>query len=273
MKLAGLHSNAVDYPKSGQPVALNSIPRLKSRIKPDWNAPETVDISSGNFYESTRAIGRLFRAIDLPIEHHRSERRPHRKRAQVQHRNRELEGLQDSLGNFNLADAREDDLFSVVENHVQEFIDTNWTRDEDEAASVSQLFDRYALELHGICASSSLSHTRSALISEEEAIVGTIAQKSSQPRKRKDMMAKLREDTDVLVRGIREGLAEGASTTYLERAWMAWELSVTKTREKEFGAQSFGWVALGAIFDAIRELKESDDNRICKETLFGTDSE
>lgn len=168
--------------------------------------------------------------------------------------------MQDSLGNFNLADAWEDYLFSVVETHVQDFIDINWTRDEAEEASVSQLFKRYASELHGICASSSLSRTRSALISEEEAIVGTIAQKSSQPRKRKDMMAKLREDTDVLVRGIREGLGEGASTTYLERAWMAWELSVTQTRIKEFGAQSFGWVALGAIFDAIRELKESDDN-------------
>ncbi|KIM48044.1 hypothetical protein M413DRAFT_22601 [Hebeloma cylindrosporum] len=256
MKLANLHSNAVDYPKSGQPVALNSIPGLKSRVKPDWNAPETVDISSGNFYESTRAIGRLFRAIDLPIEQRRSERHPYKKRAQVQDRN-QLESLEDALLNFNLADAREDYLFSVVEVHVQEFIDTNWTRDEDEVASVSQLFTRYASELHGICASSSLSHTRSALISEEEAIIGTIAQKSSQPRKRKDMMAKLREATDVLVRGIKEQLGEGA---YLERAWMAWELSITQTQRKEFGAQSFGWIALGAIFDAIRELRESDDN-------------
>jgi len=257
MKLANLHSNAVDYPKSGQPVALNSIPRLKSRIKPDWNAPETVDISSGNFYESTRAIGRLFRAIDLPIEHGSD---PHRKRVQVQNHNRQLEGLEDALNNFNLADAREDYLFAVVEVYVREFIDTNWTHDQEEVASVSQLFTRYASELRGICASSNLSHTRSALISEEEAMVGTIAQKSSQPRKRKDMMAKLRESTDVLVRGIREELGEGVSTAYLKRAWMAWELSITQTQRKEFGAQSFGWVALGAIFDAIRELKESDDN-------------
>lgn len=258
MKLANLHSNAVDYPKSGQPVALNTIPKPKSRIRPDWNAPETVDMSSGNFYESTRAIGRLFRAIDLPIEQHSSERHPRRKRGQAQNRNRKFEGLEDALSDLNLADAREDDLFSILETHVQEFIDTDWDRDEDEVASVEQLFTRYASEMHGICASSSLSHTRSALISEEEAIVGTIAQKSSQPRKRKDMMAKLREKTDILVRGIREGLGEGVSTTYLERAWMAWELSVT--RRKDFGAQSFGWVALGAIFDAIRELKESDDD-------------
>jgi hypothetical protein len=76
------------------------------------------------------------------------------------------------------------------------------------------------------------------------------------------MMAKLRESTDVLVRGIREGLRGDVDVeveAYLERAWMAWELSVRQTQRKEFGAQSFGWVALGAIFDAIREIESSDD--------------
>jgi len=263
MKLANLHSNAVDYPKSGQPVPVASIPRLKSGIKPDWNAPETVDISSGNFYESKRAIGRLFRAIDLPIEQHRSDLHSRRRRAQGRGRNRAVEDLEDTFSNFNLADAREDDLFSVVEDHVQEFIDTGRTRDEADVAFILQLFTRYASELRGICASSSLSHARSARISEEEAIIGTIAQKSSQPRKRKDMMAKLRESTDVLVRGIREELigdVDVQAYRYLERAWMAWEISVTQTRRKEFGAQSFGWVALGAIFDAVREIEASDDH-------------
>jgi hypothetical protein len=75
------------------------------------------------------------------------------------------------------------------------------------------------------------------------------------------MMAKLREKTDVLVRGIREELAgETGVEEYLERAWKAWELSVTQTQPKEFGAQSFGWVALGAIFDAIREIEGLDDH-------------
>jgi len=75
------------------------------------------------------------------------------------------------------------------------------------------------------------------------------------------MMAKLRQSTDVLVRGIREELAGDIDVEeYLGRAWMAWELSVTQTGRDDFGAQSFGWIALGAIFDAIREIEGLDDH-------------
>ena len=67
MTLAQLHSDAVDYPKSSTPVPLQKIPRLKSKTKPDWNQPETMnDSRSADYYESQRAIGRLFRAIELP---------------------------------------------------------------------------------------------------------------------------------------------------------------------------------------------------------------
>lgn len=58
LMLAQLHSDAVDYPKSGQPVPLNKIPRLKFRAKPDWNAPETLGRESDKFYNSNKAIGR-----------------------------------------------------------------------------------------------------------------------------------------------------------------------------------------------------------------------
>jgi RNA-dependent RNA polymerase len=66
-KLCQIHSDAVDYPKSGTPVALNRVPKPRSDHKPDWHAPETVNLDgSYNFYESKKAIGQLFRAIDLP---------------------------------------------------------------------------------------------------------------------------------------------------------------------------------------------------------------
>jgi RNA-dependent RNA polymerase len=57
-QLAQVHSDAVDYPKSGQPVAHTSIPRPEIKVKPDWHAPETVVRTAGKYYESTRAIGR-----------------------------------------------------------------------------------------------------------------------------------------------------------------------------------------------------------------------
>src|SRR5205807_6022022 len=62
--LAQLHSNAVDYPKSGRPVQLEHIPKVDPG-KPDFMAPETANINSDEYYKSQRALGHLFRAIDL----------------------------------------------------------------------------------------------------------------------------------------------------------------------------------------------------------------
>jgi RNA-dependent RNA polymerase len=67
MTLAQLHSDAVDYPKGATPVPLEKIPKLKFKARPDWNRPEIMnDSKSADYYESPRAIGRLFRAIELP---------------------------------------------------------------------------------------------------------------------------------------------------------------------------------------------------------------
>jgi RNA dependent RNA polymerase len=74
MTLATLHSDAVDYPKSGQPVSIKKIPKLKFPEKPDWNAPETIASASSRFYKSRTALGRLFRAIKLPAVQRRTRR-------------------------------------------------------------------------------------------------------------------------------------------------------------------------------------------------------
>jgi hypothetical protein len=68
--LAQIHSNAVDYPKSGQPVQHTEIPKIKIKIRPDWHAPETISDITGKFYESTRAIGRyVTRMIECSHTH------------------------------------------------------------------------------------------------------------------------------------------------------------------------------------------------------------
>jgi hypothetical protein len=124
-----------------------------------------------------------------------------------------------------------------------------------------QLFNRYASELWTICTTYTLSLSRSAALTEEEAMIGTIVAKCSQSRKRKDMMTKLREQTNLLVTSIREELMrddDGQLEDSLMRAWLAWELSTIDA----FGAQSFGWIALGGIFEAIKEIEERDGGSI-----------
>lgn len=255
IELANLHSDAVDYPKSGQPVALDKIPKLKHRMKPDWNAPETINPDSGNFYPSQRAIGRLFRAIELPADHQIRDQ-PRRQRRTARRNNRRAAETLPDLTDLNLGD--DDPLLIAVEERVGDFIDPEEPWVEEMWNYTNDLFSRYSSELQMICAANTLSHARTAHLSEEEAIIGTIIQKSSQPRKRKDLMSKLREQTDVLIRGIREEWSPEDDDTpledCLEKVWLAWNLSLSKG--KVFGAQSFGWVALGAIFEVIRQIEE-----------------
>jgi len=246
-----LHSKAVDYPKSGQPVPLNDLPKLPKKRKPDWNAPETVHADNENFYRSERAIGKLFRAIDLPIEQQANLGRRRRRRRDGR------TGLEEGMDNLGFTDQRQTYLFEMVQDKVNEMIYTDAEPNEEHVLAIDRLFSRYVEELKAICIANTLSHLQSTHLSEAEAVIGTIAQKTSQPRKRKEMMSKVRDGTDRLVRGIREALTGEDNVNAedsLMMAWMAWNFSISKGNI--FGAKSFGWVALGAIFEAIKEIED-----------------
>ncbi|KAG6911837.1 hypothetical protein DXG01_000084 [Tephrocybe rancida] len=250
LELSNLHSDAVDYPKSGNPVALDRIPKLSLPEKPDWNAPETVNADSGRYYESTRAIGRLFRDITLPanVNPRRRPRRPRRKET--------MDELSTAMNDLSTGNDDDDAVHTVIRERINEFIDMS-TPSSAQLEQIQTLFQRYVSELGSICTNYSLSYSRP--LTEEEAVIGTIVQKTSQPRLRQDMTAKLRERTDILVRSIREELVgsddDASSEEYLERAWQAWELSILE--RSSFGGESFGWMALGAIFEAIKEIEDA----------------
>lgn len=151
-------------------------------------------------------------------------------------------------------------LFRAIHERVNEFIDTESSWAEEEIESVQELFTKYSSELRAICVANTLSHARGAQLSEEEAVIGTIIQKSSQPRKRADAMATLRESTDLLVRGIREYLSGDEDTDHFEHLYRAWlGLKLAFAHKKTFGAQSFAWITLGAVFEAIREIEDDEE--------------
>ena len=69
-------------------------------------------------------------------------------------------------------------------------------------------------------------------------------------------MANLREQTSVLVKETKQRLEGEESATNgesLYRAWAAW--MVSRSEETSFGAKSFGWIALGEIFENIRAVE------------------
>ena len=253
MMLSALHSDAVDYPKSGQPVPLDKIPRYKFRVKPDWNAPETV-VDTKKFYQSTRAIGRLYREIRLPAVGEAREAQ----RAQRTHLSDQAT-LDDMLNAFRQpTDYEANDLLQEVALRVQEHINVG-RYDDDVVAEIWEMYTRYVSELRTICADHTLSYAKNAMLSEEEVMVGTIVAQCSQPRRRRDLMSQMREQATALVDGVRSDLSGEEGTLpekSLERAWVAFRLA--EIEEDTFGARSLAWIAMGETFEAIRVIEESE---------------
>ena len=94
------------------------------------------------------------------------------------------------------------------------------------------------------------------MLTEEEAVVGTIVAKTSNPRLRADTMWKLREQMDLQVKSVRNEVIseEDEFKTRLKKAWALWR--VTQEEGELMGARSLGLIALGVIFDTIREHEE-----------------
>ncbi|KZT06877.1 RdRP-domain-containing protein [Laetiporus sulphureus 93-53] len=259
LRLAQLHSDAVDYPKSGNPVPLDRIPQLKFRAKPDWNAPETLVRESPRYYESNRAIGRLFREIELPALRTATKA----SRAQRRHLKDGQEfDLADIVQEFQSYEPREDNYVQLtVEHRISEYIPIPEDVDVEESLieTMWELFRSYSAQLRTICADHTLSYSRDAMLTEEEAVVGTIVARSSQPRRRKDMMSQLREQTASLVESVRAGISgddDTPSEESLLRAWIAYKVALIQ--DDYFGARSFAWIALGEAFDAIKDIEQED---------------
>jgi RNA-dependent RNA polymerase len=256
IKLCQIHSNAVDYAKSGTPVALDTVPKPKSNNKPDWHAPETVDLNvTTEFYPSRKAIGELFRAITLPeVQTRGRDARQTRKRVRDDAPDPEAD-LDEVFAALCMEDRRGDLLEVVVEDRVAEFIRIDPSSKFVKLAIES--LSRYSMELQGICTYNAIQRGKDAMLSEEEAVIGTIVAKCPQRRRRKDAIAQLREQTGYLVKDIRDGLEGDDNTSqyeWLETAWAAWKVS--RHFKDRFGAHSYGWIALGEVFDAMKAIDQ-----------------
>jgi hypothetical protein len=65
MKLAELHSNAVDFQKSGIPVTFPELPRRLFPYLPDYQSKEVKLDDQTRYYESQKILGKLYRRIKI----------------------------------------------------------------------------------------------------------------------------------------------------------------------------------------------------------------
>ncbi|KAF8484343.1 RdRP-domain-containing protein [Gautieria morchelliformis] len=261
LKLAELCSIAVDYPKSGTPVNMADTPRFLIPYKPDWKSGEVINPRWTDYYESSRAIGHLFRAIVLeesttelsfdPTSILKDMSKPSGPRSPP-------------------VDAITSTLLPIIEDRLRDSQHVMATTipiedylrylEHGMAATIPTLFSKYCLQLKYICVTHTLSHDPSIKLKEEEVVVGTILAKCSQTRWRKDRIEEMRINTSHLVRLVSTELEGSDPLETLGRAWAAWRY--TLEHPGEFGHRSFGLIALECIFRAMDDLPDRQKVRV-----------
>ncbi|KAJ3553914.1 hypothetical protein NM688_g3370 [Phlebia brevispora] len=261
--LAGLHSAAVDYPKTGVPVPLHDIPKRKRREKPDWSRPELSNGDTNEYYPSDRWIGQLYRAIELPelspAYHYGPE-------------GQDDATLQDAFDEFKARmSSPQDAMDKAVAEQVSRCVNMEFL-DIALFKEICRMYDEYRTRLSAIRHSCTLTAGRShnsapvTPLTEQEVMLGTISAPCAQSHRRKELISRLRGQTDCLCRDVHEGLtgtadADTASdedmlsrcNAALHRAWTAYGLSLVN-KGREIGAESFGCLALVEIFDIIGRI-------------------
>ncbi|KAJ7286202.1 RNA dependent RNA polymerase-domain-containing protein [Mycena rebaudengoi] len=244
LQLAALCSQAVDYPKQGIPVDLDSnrLPSTLIRCKPDWHAAEVVSPRKTDYYRSDKSLGDLYRAIALD----------------------DPQPISSDSGPAAVASAVDPvthPITSALSRRVERSI-PNYTVPDGTCPETTLMFRKYADEFRYIAVTHTLTNTAGVHLLEAELVVGTILAKCEQKRWRSDCIYRMHLHVRTVVQDVqrqlwsRENGSEDPSIEVLQaalkRAWYAWDFSLR--HEKEFGAKSFGLIALGIIFECLDKL-------------------
>jgi RNA-dependent RNA polymerase len=239
MRLAAMCSQAVDYAKNGNPVDIhnNNLPKPLIKFKPDWHKAEVTGARELDYYVSDRALGDLFRKIELhdpnePIEDLPTDR---------------PEPLQDPISRA---------LAPIIEHRLN----TDGVKSPGiDEGDTEGLHARYIGEMRYICFTHTLIDTPDVRLTEEEVVLGTILANCTQSRWRSDRSYRMKLQAESLVGDVRTQIVqnEGPPTedqlrAGLSRAWAAWGWA-QHHRDREY-IESFALLMLGIIFDCLKRL-------------------
>ncbi|KAK2938336.1 RNA-dependent RNA polymerase, eukaryotic-type [Fusarium oxysporum f. sp. vasinfectum] len=216
ISLAGMHSTAVDFSKTGIPVDVNALPKnppfrpdflatappLKTYEKgqiahlrdddEDDNADDGMARYKAKYYESDKILGRLYRNVD-------------EKKIWDEDIHRIINTAGPSVW---------DQLLTVVESEVNKYkLDVDWTRRSDEAWKIRGLYESTITGKMW-----DFSENPRAPLTEVEVFCGFILNKrGAQTRRQGDSSIRLKEEIDRImtwiVKQIRDrGVGDGAET-------------------------------------------------------------
>jgi RNA-dependent RNA polymerase len=248
MKLARLYRQAVDYAKTGNAVNLHNLPKALTKHTPDWHMAEVTDARELDYYISDRALGFLYRNIEL-----RDSKEP-------------IEGLATECPD-EIAPLQ-DAITRAVAPCIRKTL--NLTHDEATAIEQSsaddgymeQVHAHYAREMRYICVTYTLVDTPDVHLTEEEVVLGTISANCVQPRWRSDRSYRMKLHAGDLVGDIYTQIVqcEHGSTAVTEEllraalphAWSAW-CWAQHHRDREY-IESFSLLVLCIVFDCLKHL-------------------
>lgn len=212
--------------------------------KPDWKEGEVDSPRNGDFYKSDRALGHLYRAVDLAV---------------------------DPPEFATSKDMRDSAMQRMLKDMVESFGVT-----AQPIANVNEhirlVFKSYVDELKFICSTHTLSDRQGAALSEEEVVIGTILSNCSQHRWRQERIYRMRLHSMNLVHQIRAQFfpssrynpptSEADTRHAIQVAWMAWQYTLERLATCDskggFGLNSFGLIALKVVLDCIDVLRFFD---------------
>ena len=242
MRLAKLCSQAVDYAKNGNPVDIhnNKLPKPLIKFKPDWHKAEVTGARELDYYISERALGHMFRNVNLLDL------------------DKPVEGLPAICPEVSAP--LEDPVSCVLAPLIQRALNLD-TGAESENGHAERLHALYVREMRYICVTHTLVDQPDVRLKEEEVVLGTILANCVQSRWRNDRTYRMRLHTEGLVNDIRarvvrsddsETLTEEQLRSGLSRAWEMW-LWAQHNRDREF-IDSFSLIVLGLMFDFLKRL-------------------
>ena len=275
MKLAELCSKAVDYAKNGKRVDLRgNHPKTLIKFKPDWHKAEVTGARDLDYYVSDRALGELFRRIDLYDPHeplHGFTATPPG----------DIAPLSDAISRA-LKPLVRYALVGVAfgpSGSTGSGSRSGSPEPGAENAHAERLHARYTREMRCICATHTLIEAPDVRLTEEEVVLGTILANCTQPRWRSDRAYRMRVQSETLVHDIRAhivpddggdsavptsatGTKTGAESEErlregLRAAWATW-VWAQHHRETEY-IESFSLIVLGVVLDRLKRLGELPD--------------
>jgi RNA-dependent RNA polymerase len=244
MKLAKLCSQAVDYAKNGNPVDLhsnNNLPKAPMRFKPDWHKSEVTGARELDYYVSDRALGSMFRNIELLDPEEPLPTTPPKAKSP-------------------LKDPISDVLAPLVQRALNSDMDTDGAEPDSESENGhAELHERYVREMRYICVTHTLVDAPDVRLKEEEVVLGTILANCAQSRWRSDRTNRMKVHVEGLLDDIRGQIIQIEATPTqeqlrpcLSRAWAVW-VWAQHHHEEEF-IESFSIIALGLIIDYLKRL-------------------